>query len=77
MIEHKPAESSPYKRARKLFVKGHKTIEAGTFEITWLNKIDQIYSCPPTELLRNSETFGFEQIDDEKTKKHKKVSKST
>ena len=50
---------------------------AGTFEITWLNKMLQRYSCPVTLLCKNFEIAGFEQIEDEKIKKHKKVNKST
>ena len=41
---------------------------AGTFEITWLNKMLQRYSCPVTLLCKNFEIAGFEQIEDEKIK---------
>ena len=77
MIEHNPAESRPYKRAGKLLVKGHNMIEAGTFETAWLKRMLHQYSFPATCFLRNAEIPGFAEIDDEKIKKHKKVSRRT
>lgn len=77
MIEQSPALSRPYKSARRFCVKGHKTMLAGTFEITWLSSILQMYSWPPTEALKNFETAGVLQIEEEKTKKQKNVSRRT
>ena len=77
--EQRPALSKPYKSAQRPFlsVKGQRTIAAGTFEIIWLSKIEQTYSCPATTFFKKSAIAGFLQIEDEKIKKHKKVSRRT
>ena len=64
MSEQSPAVSAPYIKPAKFSVKGYRTIDAGTLDISCERPIAHQYSLPATASFRKPDIFSFAAIDD-------------